>query len=115
MRWRPHRDSRVSEQPEQGRAPELEDPNVEIAVFGREVEQFIESDTIGLYLVRRAREQIEDAKEALLAVDPDDTEGIRRIQFAAATAQAVRGWLAEAITAGKNAERIIQQERDERA
>jgi hypothetical protein len=86
----------------------------EIAVFGREVELFIETDRIGQFLVRQARLHVEEAQEALLTVDPDDVKKVRELQFKARVAGAVMGWLKQAINDGDNATRTLQQERDSR-
>jgi len=90
-----------------------DDPKVELAVFGREVEQFIDESPIGKYVVERAQADIEAAKTELLTVDPSDVAKIREIQGRAAIANSVRQWLREAITTGRNAAAILEQERDE--
>lgn len=86
----------------------------EIAVFGREVELFIETDRIGRYLVSKARLDIDEAQVALLSVDPDDVKKVRDLQFKARIAAAVVGWLKQAIVDGQNATQTLQQERDSR-
>lgn len=89
------------------------DPKWEAAVFGREVKNFVEGDPIGAYLVQRARADLEAAQTALLEVDPSDAKQIATLQLDARVANRVRGWLAEAIQNGIDAEILIQQERDE--
>ena len=91
----------------------LSDPAGELAVFGREVEIFIDQDPIGQYLVKRAREDIEAAQEGLLEADPEDPKAIRGLQFKAAVANRVRTWLGEAIQNGRAAAAQMQLERDE--
>lgn len=90
-----------------------DDPKWEQAVFGREVADFIDNDRIGQYLVDQAKRDIARAQEALLSVDPSDAKKIAQLQLDARVANRVRGWLAEAVQNGKDAEAIIQQERDE--
>ena len=93
---------------------ELEgDPAGEIAVFGREVEIFIEEDPIGKYLIERARQDIQEAQDDLLDVDPSKVEDVRKLQFKASVANRVRVWLGEAIQNGRAAAAQLQLERDE--
>ena len=94
-----------------GESPPL-DPKWETAVFGREVADFIDGDRIGQYLIDRARRDLEEAQAKLLEVDPTDHKAIASLQLDARVANRVRGWLAQAIEDGKNAEILIQQERD---
>lgn len=88
-------------------------PQYEKAVFGREVEQFIEEDRIGRYLVEKARKQAQEAMEKLVEVDPTNTGAIMKLQFQATVANRVAGWLGEAVSEGRQALDVIQQERDE--
>lgn len=92
--------------------PQPLDPKIETAVFGREVEDFIERDVIGQYLIDRAKRDLEQAGAKLLDVDPTDAKQIAAIQLDARVAQRVRGWLSEAIQDGNDAQILIQQERD---
>jgi hypothetical protein len=95
-------------------ASELEaDPAGQLAVFGREVEMFIDEDPIGQYLVARAKQDIQEAQDQLLEVDPAKTEDVRKLQFKAAVANSVRRWLGEAIQNGRAAAAQLQLERDE--
>ena len=81
---------------------DLEDPKVEEAVFGREVEDFVENDRIGQYIVRRAKERILEAQAELLKVDPTNADEVRRWQNHAAVADMVRAFLEEAIRDGRS-------------
>lgn len=90
-----------------------DDPKWETAVFGREVADFIENDRIGQYLIDQAKTDLAKAQSELLSVDPTDARKIAELQLDARVANRVRGWLAEAVQNGKDAEAIIQQERDE--
>lgn len=93
----------------------LNDPNVETAVFGREVTDFVERDRIGQYLIDRAKLDLVTAQTELLEVDPSDFKKIALLQLDARVANRVRGWLMEAIKNGLDAEVLLQQERDEHA
>jgi hypothetical protein len=96
-----------------GSAEAALDPKWETAVFGREVEDFVEHDRIGQYLIARAKEDIASAQEKLLEADPTDAKTIAKLQLDARVATRVRGWLADAIQNGRDAETLINQERDE--
>ena len=89
------------------------DPKMETAVFGREVEHFIDEDPIGRYIIDRAKADLAEASEKLLEVDPSDAPKIAALQLDARVAQRVRGWLKEAIQNGRDAQILIKTERDE--
>lgn len=90
-----------------------QDERFEAAAFGREVELFIDEHPIGKYIVEQARADLELVKEQLLTVEPEDTRTIRALQQRGAIAESVRQWLARAIQNGREAQAILQQERDE--
>lgn len=87
-----------------------EDPRFEQAVLGREIEIWIEQDPIGQYVIKRAQEDIEAVKEALLT--EMDLTKIRALQAKAAVCNHIRQWLGEAVQAGRAAVATLQQERD---
>jgi len=89
-----------------------EDQKIEQAIFGREVADFIEHDRIGRYLIEKAKEDIQEAATELLTVDPSDISKVRLIQNKAAVANAVRNWLGQAVQDGRNAELLLQEQRD---
>ena len=89
-----------------------EDPNFEAAAFGREVELWIEEDSIGRYVIERARQQVQEAQAELLTVDPTDTKTITALQTKAGIALSVAGWLREAIEQGHAAAATLQHEHD---
>jgi hypothetical protein len=80
-----------------------EDPNLEIAVFGAEVEQFLDS-SIGQYLIKHAESQANSALEALASVSAEDPTAIRELQNRVKVADSIVGWLREAIILGRQAE-----------
>lgn len=88
-------------------------PLWEQATFGREVQEFIEADRIGQYLVDRARDDLDKARDALVSVDPTETKTIIKLQLDARVAMRVRSWLSEAIETGQAARVTLEQERDE--
>ena len=77
------------------------------------MEIFIEEDPIGKYLIERARQDIQEAQDDLLDVDPSKVEDVRKLQFKASVANRVRVWLGEAIQNGRAAAAQLQLERDE--
>ena len=86
------------------------DPVVRTAVFGRQVEEFVNSD-IGRHIAKRADDEINDCLEELKRISPDWPWGrrkIARLQNRIATAERVMNWLAEAITEGHQAMNIIE-------
>lgn len=88
----------------------IEDPKLEQAVFGEEVRRFLAEDRIGRYIVAKAGAAMEDGVMQLKDVDPDDPKAIRNIQFKIRVAEAVMGWLGEAIDDGERAAQIHKGE-----
>jgi len=76
--------------------------------FGLQVEAFLASE-IGLYLCKRADEEIEDAIEDLKTADPECPKEIRELQNKIYRAEAIQYWLAEAIQAGINSEAELNE------
>ena len=89
-----------------------DDPLVETAIFGQQVEQFLSGD-IGKYLVRRAETEAEHATEALKKVHPWRTRRIRELQNIIWVAEHVQKWLGEAILDGRQALNVIEGNDDE--
>lgn len=85
-----------------------ENPDVRRAVFGRQVELFLESD-IGQYLTQCAATEVEEATEKLKQVDPEDPRAIRALQFKIHLAESVIGWLADAINSGKQSQEMLRE------
>jgi hypothetical protein len=85
---------------------------IEDVEFGVEVEEFL-GTRIGKYLVARAEEEIEGALEDLKRCDPEDAKAIRALQTKIYRAESIQYWLAEIIQAGYNAEREIEENRDQ--
>lgn len=76
------------------------DPSVRLAIFGKQVEDFLTSD-IGDYLLKYARQQETDGVEQLLRVNPWRRRRIQVLQNQIATAQNFQRWLGEAVAAGQ--------------
>lgn len=84
-------------------------PTVRVAVFGRRVEDFLESD-IGVYLVAQAEEEYEDAVRQLLTVAWWRRRRIQALQNQANQAAKFQKYLALAVQAGHQAIQIIENE-----
>ena len=88
----------------------LEDnPVLRVAVFGRQVELFFESD-IGQYLMQCAQKEIDEASEGLHTVDAFSPEAVLKLQHKLRVAQSVMGWLTDAIQAGLQANETMRHE-----
>lgn len=85
-----------------------ENPDVRRAVFGRQVELFMESD-IGQYIAQCAATEVEEAVGKLKYVDPEDTSTIRSLQHKIGVAESVIGWLADAINSGNQSREMIEE------
>ena len=85
------------------------DPLVRAAVFGRQTEEFLNSE-LGRFLVARADEQRDAAVDALKRVAPWRTRRIRQLQNEIAVAESVQQWLADAVTEGQQALQVLEDE-----
>lgn len=86
------------------------DPLLEAAVLGESARQFLQTD-LGDYLLKRARTEIDEATEQLKTVSPTFIWGrkkIERLQGQIAVCERVIHWLADAITDGDQATKIIE-------
>jgi hypothetical protein len=85
------------------------DPVVEAAVFGQEVENFLNT-RIGAYLLRKAQDQASEAIEELAVVDAEDPKAIRKLQNKISVSDQFIGWLREAIMMGEQATDALREE-----
>ena len=83
-------------------------PTVRLAVFGREMELFLESD-IGEYIRECASRDVEEALTGLKNVDAEDPKAIRALQFKLRVAESVIGWISDAIESGKQAVETLRE------
>lgn len=86
-----------------------ENPLMETAIFGREVEVFLNT-SVGKYLVKRAEEEAQEATHALKSVFPMRWRKITELQNRIYRAESIQKWLGEAIMDGVHAEKIITGE-----
>ena len=89
-----------------------DDPLVRTAVFGKMVEDFLQSE-IGAYLLQNALEEEETHTKALVnnAASWDLTQRVE-CQGKIWRAQQFRQWLAEAVNAGEQALNLGQEEQN---
>jgi uncharacterized iron-regulated protein len=92
------------------------DTIIAVEQLGTQAKSFLESD-LGKYLDGSSIQDIEAAKDDLLNLDPyqstdlkDLQNKISSIQKRAQVAQAIRGYLAEAITNGAQATHQLEEE-----
>jgi hypothetical protein len=91
-----------------------EDPVVRTAVFGRQVEDFVNGD-IGRFVTKRADDEINECLDKLKVTRPSTQAAIQHIeslQSRIAVCERVIAWLAEAITEGHQAMNIIEDKND---
>ena len=86
-----------------------DDPKVRWATFGKQVEYFLQSD-IGSYLVKRAKQDGDEAIEELKKVDAFDGQKVASLQLKARVADAVIVWLGDAIAAGESATEQLKED-----
>ncbi len=86
------------------------DPHVQDAVFGRQVELFLEQHDVGRYIAEETAKEIESATAELREVDPTDAKAVMKAQFRLRVAEAIVGWLADAIKRGQIAQQVIEGE-----
>jgi hypothetical protein len=80
---------------------------IQRAVFGKEVEQFMNS-SIGRYMLARAAEEKAVANADFLKVNCGDTIAVQAIQNRAVVADSIVGWLKDAVGDGLRALNIIE-------
>lgn len=78
------------------------------AVLGRDAQEFLASE-IGRYLLGRAQMDEREAMEALVSVKWWRRRRIIELQSRIYRARSVRGWLAEIITDGRQAESVLEE------
>lgn len=86
-----------------------EDPKVRLAMFGKQVEHFLDTG-IGRYLIERASKQSEAAVESLKQVDPTDMKAVMKAQLEVRVADSIIVWLGDAVADGQQATEILKQE-----
>lgn len=82
------------------------------AILGKDAEEFIASD-LGRYVMGRAKQQADDATEALKEHDPFDSKGIAKLQLSIKQAEGFGDWIKELIVAGRVAKDNLEIIRNE--
>ena len=85
------------------------DPDVRVAVFGKQVEDFLQSD-IGDYLIKRSQAQAEEALEELKRVWPWRRRRIQQLQNRIKVAEDFQLWLGYAVASGHQSMTRIEGE-----
>jgi hypothetical protein len=88
---------------------DLDDPTVQVAVFGKEVEEFLTSD-IGRYLLRRARSEEEEATDELVKDPEKRKETDQNLRNRIWVAKNFREWLEVAFHEGLQAMDMLKEE-----
>ena len=91
-----------------------EDPVVRTAVFGKQAEDFVNSD-IGRHITKRADDEISECLDKLKVTRPNSPGAVQQIeslQSRIAVCERVIAWLAEAITEGQQAMNIIEDKNE---
>ena len=88
-----------------------DDAIVEQAVFGREIELWLQSP-IGDYLMKRAEHEIDAALQQLKRVHPWRRRRITELQNQVRVAEWFQVWLGDAIQAGRQATEILEEEQN---
>jgi len=83
------------------------------AILGKDAEEFFNSQ-IGRFVLARAMEEVEDAREELEKPDTeDDPVKVKALLRKIRSAKDAISWLNEAIRAGNTAVQILEQRREE--
>lgn len=86
-----------------------DDPLVRTATFGKQVEDFLDTD-IGKYLVGRAEQECNEALDKLKVVSSWRRRRIRDLQAQVWRAEAFQQWLGNAIVEGQHALQMLQED-----
>jgi hypothetical protein len=84
-----------------------DEPTVRTAVFGKQVEDFLQSD-IGDYLLQMAKHEELDAIEQLIAAIP--TQDVTEIRAKIRTARWFQVWLGEAVQRGLQSLKLLEED-----
>lgn len=84
-----------------------EDPDVRVAVFGKQVEDFLTGD-VGDYLIKQAQYEITTATEKLVKTASWRRRRIQDLQNEIYRAESFKDWLGFAVQAGIQATNRIQ-------
>lgn len=89
-----------------------DDPAVRSAVFGKQVEEFLQGD-VGGFLIRQSEKALTHLTDQLKKVKASDTEAIIRLQCRIEFLERFQIWLGSAVQDGLTAQRIIDGEEDD--
>ena len=87
------------------------DPAVRSAVFGKQVEDFINGD-IGSYLLGRVDDELQSAQAALNKCSPWRRRRITELQNQIWRCESFKDWLADAVISGQQAMKLLENQDD---
>ena len=90
---------------------EERDALLELAIFGREVDNFL-STPVGIYLNQKITEEFTRAMNALRSANPASAGEVAAAQARATVYSDIANWLRQAIAAGLQAETVLQEPDD---
>jgi hypothetical protein len=85
------------------------EPAVQAAVFGVQVEEWMNGE-VGSFVMGRVRQSLKRLEKELKKIDPEKTLAVARIQWEISHWEGFAGWLGDAIQAGYDAQAIIEGE-----
>lgn len=77
-----------------------------LAAIGLEIEHFLQTDG-GKYVIQHAEDDMERGMQELKSHDPHDAKGIQILQNRIHRAESIMDWFDEVITAGLNAQQML--------
>lgn len=80
------------------------------SLIGDEAEKFFDSD-LGRAMIGMAEQQVREAQEAFVEMDPENILGIRELQNRAKLGRMFKSYLIELISNGRQATEIYAKER----
>lgn len=87
------------------------DPQVRTAVFGQQVQEFLQGE-IGTFLIRQAERELVQTIEALKKISPELSQSIAQLQNKIQLLEGFEAWLGNAVQDGLNAIRTIDNEEE---
>lgn len=85
---------------------------LDTAAFGKQVEEFTQSD-VGKYMLRKAEIEYKEALLQFKTLDPFDHKEVGQCQLKMNRALSIRGWLSEAVSQGLEAMKQLEGLEDE--
>lgn len=97
--------------PQEALGLDPEDPTVQTAVLGKQVQDWLEGP-VGSFVMGRCQDRLEYLEQALKTVNPEKPMEVAKLQAEIKHWEGFAGWLGSAIQAGHTAVQIIDGEVD---